>query len=361
MDTILVVEDEFYVRANLAQLLTLEGYNVLTASDGQSALDIINNSKSVDLIISDIKMPNLDGYELLEKLRENKTTELIPLIFLSAKTNNEDIRTGMNIGADDYITKPFSAEEILKAIEARLKKEKMQQAVLSNLKENIIKYVPHELRTPLVSILGCSDLMLDEIDTLTLSESKLMVETIKKAGLRLSEWVEKFVFYAEVEANSTFYKNNNNEENDECDINDLIWEDNFNQNLAWSARKNDIKIELENAKIKIRKTNLDFLIKELVENSAKFSEPGSIIKVSGVKNGKYYKITCSDEGIGFNDAYIKRITAFQQYERENMQQYGNGLGLAIVNKIIRASQGEIDLKSKKNKSTILTINIPLVI
>jgi two-component system, sensor histidine kinase and response regulator len=359
METILVVEDDINVRENLGQLLTLEGYTVLTAIDGQNALEIIDSTKAIDLIISDIKMPNLTGHELLEKLQENDATKLIPLIFLSAKTNNEDIRTGMNIGADDYVTKPYSAEEILNTIKARLKKLNAQQTELSNLKENIIKYVPHELRTPLVSILGFSNLMLDELDSLSLSDFKYMLQTIKTSGLRLSEWVEKFIFYTEVETNSQSYKNNHQDEKNICELKDVIWEDNFSNNRAWMERKDDIRIELEDVLLRMNKGYLEFLIKELIENSAKFSEPGTSIKVTGIINGEYYEIAFYDEGIGFSDTCIEKITAFQQFERENKQQYGNGLGLAIVNKILCASNGEFDLKSKKNKFTTLTVKIPL--
>jgi two-component system, sensor histidine kinase and response regulator len=234
-----------------------------------------------------------------------------------------------------------------------------QQTELSNLKENIIKYVPHELRTPLVSILGFSNLMLDELDSLSLSDFKYMLQTIKTSGLRLSEWVEKFIFYTEVETNSQSYKNNHQDEKNICELKDVIWEDNFSNNRAWMERKDDIRIELENVLLRMNKGYLEFLIKELIENSAKFSEPGTSIKVTGIINGEYYEIAFYDEGIGFSDTCIEKITAFQQFERENKQQYGNGLGLAIVNKILCASNGEFDLKSKKNKFTTLTVKIPL--
>lgn len=121
MKKILLIEDEADILANMNYILTAKGYKVLTALDGLNGFEIAKN-ESPDLIISDIMMPGYDGYELKAKIDSNKKTKSIPFIFLTAKTEMQDLRVGMNLGADDYLVKPVKTEELLKSIEARLKR-----------------------------------------------------------------------------------------------------------------------------------------------------------------------------------------------------------------------------------------------
>lgn len=134
MKHVLLIEDDSTLRENTAELLELEKYKVSTATNGKEGLDL---AKKVvpDVIVCDIMMPKLDGYGVIAGLSKSERTKYIPLIFLSAKTERKDIRKGMNLGADDYITKPFEEEELLTAIESRLAKAsilKEQRSVHTN-------------------------------------------------------------------------------------------------------------------------------------------------------------------------------------------------------------------------------------
>lgn len=121
MKTILLIEDNEGVRENTAEILELAGYNVLTAENGKIGVAAAQ-SQSIDLIICDIMMPELDGYGVLHILNKNPKTSSVPFIFLTAKAERVDFRKGMSLGADDYLTKPFEETELLDAIELRLKK-----------------------------------------------------------------------------------------------------------------------------------------------------------------------------------------------------------------------------------------------
>lgn len=118
---ILVVEDEASIRKNVVSMLRMEGFDVIDASNGRSALALAREHIP-GLILSDVMMPELDGYGLLEQLRADPLTATIPLIFLSARTDRADRRRGMNLGADDYLGKPFSHDELLEAVTARIKR-----------------------------------------------------------------------------------------------------------------------------------------------------------------------------------------------------------------------------------------------
>ena len=121
MKKLLLIEDDVTVRENTAELLELSNYDVLTASNGKLGIEKARQEVP-DIIVCDIMMPEVDGYGVLEALGKNPETLNIPFIFLSAKTEHKDIRKGMDLGADDYLTKPFEEEELLSAIESRLAK-----------------------------------------------------------------------------------------------------------------------------------------------------------------------------------------------------------------------------------------------
>jgi DNA-binding response OmpR family regulator len=126
MKKILLIEDNLEVRENTVEILSLANYNVVSAENGKIGVELAQREKP-DLIICDIMMPELDGYGVLHILSKNEQTASIPFIFLTAKTEKTDIRKGMNLGADDYLTKPFDDTDLLNAIEARLRKNAMLQ------------------------------------------------------------------------------------------------------------------------------------------------------------------------------------------------------------------------------------------
>jgi DNA-binding NarL/FixJ family response regulator len=130
MDKLLVIEDELILRENLKELLSMHGYDVSTACDGEEGLHAIK-SMNPSLVICDIRMPKLNGYELFEEVK-NMPESFMPFLFLSAKVDYEDIRKGMNLGADDYLTKPVNKKDLLAAVETRLKLRAKQLLEISN-------------------------------------------------------------------------------------------------------------------------------------------------------------------------------------------------------------------------------------
>jgi DNA-binding LytR/AlgR family response regulator len=134
MKKILVIEDEKILRENIKILLNEEGYEVVVANNGTRGIESAK-IELPDLIICDIMMPGIDGYDVIKELSAGSTTKSIPFIFLTAKVAREDIRLGMNLGADDYLSKPFRAEELLKSIEARFRRIERLKADFTGKKE----------------------------------------------------------------------------------------------------------------------------------------------------------------------------------------------------------------------------------
>ncbi len=137
MKTILLIEDDAALRENTAELLELSDYHVITAPNGKIGITMAKEEKP-DIIVCDIMMPEVDGYGVLEALSDHKYTSQIPFIFLSARTEHKEIRKGMNLGADDYLTKPFEEEELISAIESRLAKAQIIANLLYERKEQFI-------------------------------------------------------------------------------------------------------------------------------------------------------------------------------------------------------------------------------
>ena len=175
MTRILVIEDETSLRNQVLEWLTLENYEAIGASDGEEGLQEAFREPP-DLIISDITMPNLDGYGVLLELRANPSTSAIPFIFTTARATHDDIRTGMELGADDYITKPFTRVEFMNAIQARLNKKAIQDEGLQQklgewqqaiehereqrqFKAKLVAMFTHDFRNPLATILSSNNLL----------------------------------------------------------------------------------------------------------------------------------------------------------------------------------------------------------
>lgn len=131
MKTVLLIEDDTVLRENTAELLELSKYKVITASNGKRGVSLAKRHQP-DIIVCDIMMPELDGYSVLKMLSKSKLTKYIPFIFLSARTEHSDVRKGMDLGADDYITKPFSEDELISAIESRIAKVSILQDLRNN-------------------------------------------------------------------------------------------------------------------------------------------------------------------------------------------------------------------------------------
>jgi len=144
MKKILLVEDDTSLRENIAELLELSGFSVYSASNGRIAVDMAKKNLP-DLVLCDIMMPEMDGYGVLEQLSSDQNTRHIPFIFVSAKTEKQDVRRGMNLGADDYLTKPFEEDELLTAIRCRLEKAEQMNAMFKEHPKEVSG--EHEIRS----------------------------------------------------------------------------------------------------------------------------------------------------------------------------------------------------------------------
>lgn len=135
MSKILVIEDQPQMRKNLATILAMEGFVVISAENGKRGVELAR-AEQPDVIVCDVMMPDLDGYGVLQAVRADAKLATVPFLFLTAKGDKADVRSGMNLGADDYLTKPVSREDLLAAIRVRLARRQAHQAEVATAKSS---------------------------------------------------------------------------------------------------------------------------------------------------------------------------------------------------------------------------------
>lgn len=357
MEKILVIEDENSIRSSVCEILSFEGYEVADAPNGkigiQKAISYIP-----DLILCDIMMPEMDGWEVLQALHANSATHLIPIIVMTALAERENMREGMNLGADDYITKPFTRLELINAIKSRLKKreltlEKTENA-LNALRNTIITNLPHELNTPLNAMVGYGQLLKDYPDSFNETELKEIGTNIYDSSMRLHRLIQNYLIYAQLELNKeSFVPTTLHHVSSICQEVATDVANSYNRLV-------DLKFKPCEGSIKIFENELKKILSETIDNAFKFSQANTTVEVNCTNTNNTFLITISDKGVGFPVEQTQNIGAYMQFNRHVMEQQGSGLGLIIAKRLTNLFNGQLNLTNSATQGTCLTIDFPLV-
>jgi DNA-binding response OmpR family regulator len=362
---ILVVEDDASIRATLEEILRAEGYAVRTASDGLAGWEEARKNPP-DLIISDVLMPGQDGYALLARLREVPELANVPVIFLTALATPDELRHGMESGADDYLTKPFEPEALLRAVRGRLMRRRAIELGSARFRESVAQMLPHELRTPLASVLGFSELLQYEADeagdggTLSADLVRERVRYIQQAGRRLHDLIQRYALWVELNARSADLRQKRGTWCRRDEIPLLV--ESVRAHAMERGRLKDLQIALQPAPLAVPEAYLPAVLVQLVDNALKFSSPGQLVAVLGVQRANDYTITVHDCGRGFPPGSRARVAEFTQFERGRWEQQGIGLGLAITQRFAEVVGGELDFESQPGGgSTRVILRVPLAV
>ncbi|MBS1538680.1 MAG: response regulator [Bacteroidetes bacterium] len=362
MKKILIIEDEEYIRSGAALLLEDQGFLTITAEDGEIGIEKALSEKP-DLILCDVMMPNVDGYGVIFRLRQEPTTANIPFIFLTAKVDRSSVRMGMDMGADDYLTKPFTLDELVGAVNTRLEKQARQaqeaEEKLETLRRNVIYALPHELMTPLNGILGPSELLIQMFDMLSKEEIIEMLGIIRKSGDRLYHLMQNYLLYAQLDlflGDDEAIKMMRNGLTPEAHV---VIESASVSKAADYNRKADLQLQCGGGDVKINQEHLHKIIIELIDNAFKFSPEGSFIEVRGKQNEGFYQITITDGGRGMKPEEIASIGGYMQFDRRMYEQQGGGFGLIIAKRLVEIHGGEFSIDSVPHVKTTVQFSIPL--
>jgi signal transduction histidine kinase len=363
-DKLLVVEDDLNILYSLREILTISGYSVQTARNGADGLDALRRGYEPALILSDIDMPRMNGYEFFDQVRANAQWINIPFVFLSAQADRSDIRRGKALGADDYLTKPFDTEDLLVTIKSKIRRHAQLEAAhdqqMASLKTTILATLSHEFRTPLTYISTYAEMVKDK--DLSSEEFKSFMQGVRSGSERLQKLVEDFIFLVELqtgEAQQLFEKRKV-----KFAMLPLLLQKAIADYLGLAATKQVQLVEAFPAELPAVWVDRDYVlnaVKRLLDNAIKFSKPGggTVTMLAQVTNGQVL-IQVKDEGIGLKPSELARVfDVFVQIDRAKMQQQGSGSGLAIANGIARMHGGALTATSAEGVGSVFTMSLPV--
>lgn len=353
---ILIVEDEQLIRDALQYMLELHGHTVLAADSGREGLVLLEMKP--ELILCDVGLPGMDGYQVITAVRQHPQGREVPFIFLTARTDRDDQRRGMSLGADDYITKPFTERDILDAIDARLRRqqplrERVEQLLAEHRSEAGADW-SHELLTPLNGVLGGLELIEAEADTIQPGELKPLLTLIRSGAERQLTLARKIVLYFELER----IKVSPPPDPFHCDASAVP--DSAAYLAAEEAgRTADLTVRCDPATLPLAETHLFGAVLEIARNAFYFSTHDQPVTVVGTRHGSRYTLAISDQGAGMTPAQRATVAAFTQFDRDRHRQQGLGLGLAIARSAAAVAGGKLTLDpGPGDRGLKVTIDLP---
>lgn len=376
--TILIVDDTPENISLLAEYLV--DYKIKVATDGPMALTRLESGSLPSIILLDIMMPGMDGYEVIKRIKRNPLTKDIPIIAMSESAEITDKMKGFQLGAVDYITKPFQLEEVNSRVEAHISlglyrreleninellehkvQERTHELLLSKdkaeegsrLKSHFLTLMSHELRTPMVGILGYSEALMGELNEPILKE---FAENLNDSALRLKDMLESILILTKVESQTQ-------------SVQPVLF--NLPERVGRLLKSHMLNASLKGLKLSlvnrvfsgdvyIDRTMFDIVFNNLVSNAVKFTESGTVIIELYEEhiNGKMYICTkISDTGIGIplekQKEIFKEFTQVHEGIERNFK--GLGLGLCLTKKYVEQMLGFIEVESEVDKGSTFTV------
>ena len=348
---ILVVDDDAINREVVRSKL-YQQYELDFAENGQECLAKIESIKP-DLVLLDLMMPGMSGYDVLEHLNNLEFEKQIPVICLSAKTQIASINRALRLGAVDYITKPFNAEELIVRIETHLKQSwlltKAQES--SKLKNEFLANMSHEIRTPMNCVIGMTDILL----TTSLSQKQLKyTRMVKDSGAHLLSIINDILDFSRIEAGKLEFEM--------IDFNIHSLTKSVTELLSINAKENNVKLFYnvsQNVPINMYgdPVRLKQIMMNLAGNAVKFTKDGKVSIKIDIKNETDKQIeiyvSITDTGIGISKENIDRLfSPFIQADGSSTRKYeGTGLGLSISKKLVNLMDGTIGVESQEGKGS----------
>jgi len=367
---ILVVDDNYQNIEIARSYLNSLNYKVSMASSGKKALSMLENELP-DLIILDIMMPVMDGFEFCSIIKSRKTTQDIPVIFLTALSETRDIVKAFSYGAVDYITKPFTREEFILRVknhvniiyQQRLIKEQNEKLqILNSEKDGLLQITVHDLNNPLQSILGYSDLILRRLNKSDTEDILKFIEPLRDSTLQAINIIKDLLEVNKLEAGNYIL------DTSECDFGYILTRA-VNSNLNHAKSKNitlRYNQHAEIIKVNVDAAKLERIFDNIISNAIKFTHPDNSVTVNfstSDNNGKKFAVAeIIDEGPGFKDEDIPKVfTKFARLSaKPTADENSTGLGLSIVKKLTDAMGGEVYFETQYRRGTKFIVKFPAI-
>ena len=362
--TILIVDDNNINLKVLGTQLRKSGYNIVVARDGESTLKLVPELMP-DLILLDIMMPGMDGYEVCTILKNQEETRNIPIIFISAKVDTSDIVKGFNVGAVDYITKPFKKEELLVRVHTHLelkfskdtiRKQAQRLEELNAAKDKLFSIVAHDVRGPLGNLKFMIQLM--ELKGINFGSNDFYhnLERIKSSTDEILNLLENLLYWSRSQVGTLKCVP------EEFELDDIIRENVSLLQPNAEAKKISLINEADKGlKLWADRNMVRTIIRNLVSNAIKFThEEGTVVLAAQVKS-EMVEISIKDNGVGISKDKVSLIFSDSGYFTSygTHREKGSGLGLPLCRSFIQMNKGKFYGDSEVGKGTTFYFTIPL--
>ena len=343
MYTVLLIDDDPQILKVFGIALRKNGYRVIEADSGTTGLEAAQKYLP-DLILTDIAMPGGDGQALLYHIRQNPELNAKQVVLMTGRTDLVPVRKGMEAGADDFLVKPISLDDLISCVEARLSRAEVHWRVedrnLDKLRSSLLATLPHELFTPLAGMMGLSEYLHANATIISLEEMQELHNDIYCSGLRLHRTLTNYFRILGLES-----------ETSKLEPRSLLpapkvsttIQAGIDAVLGRPGPPRNIVMEVTELPIYVHVFDLLTIVEELVDNARKFSGIGTEIFVDLDKDGT---LSVTNQGRGMSASQIKEIGAFQQFDRNKHAQPGLGLGLVLVQKLAERNQAKFSIESE---------------
>jgi signal transduction histidine kinase len=354
MTHILIIEDDPNLAETMASRLELEGFNVRVEPNGSAGLKAATESPP-DLILCDIAMPEMDGYEVLASIREQETTSEVPFVFLTARVERNDVRKGMHQGADDYLCKPVTREDLMATIRTCLNRRQRQQRGMKQTKEDITSLLmgfAHDIRTPLQVLSIHADILNPGSEEIKSGENRRLaaVSGIQRVSRRLSRMAEEILTFSQHQLDQVVTQTKQ-----------LLAQQLLLDCKDESQQPDRISLDLakEPLRICIDERLLRQTLDNLISNAIKYSPGNQPVTLSCRQQDNWVELSVTDHGIGIPAEDLPHI--FEAFRRASNvgRAPGTGIGLALAKRNIDAHGGRLEVTSIENEGSRFSILLPI--
>ncbi|MFP4470332.1 MAG: response regulator [Bacteroidales bacterium] len=355
---ILIVDDIPTNIQVLGNILRKAGYEVAFTDNGSDAIDKARKF-DYDLILLDIMMPGMDGFETCRLLKNEDETKHIPVIFLTAKSDSDSLVKGFELGAVDYLTKPFKTAELLARVQTHIiLKYTTEELKKSNaMKDKLFSIIAHDLRGPVGNFSSALEMLISNLNNM---EEELVMETLKDlkhSADRSYDLLQNLLKWARSQNNTIDFRP------DTLDLNNIVLE-NLDL-LRHTAAQKQICFHRKldtNIKVYADENMLNTILRNLFSNAIKFSHRNGNVYVSINRTGKFAEVIIRDEGIGIKEENLQKI--FKPYEYFSTygtnNEKGTGIGLNLVKDFVEHNGGKIAVISEADQGTEFRFTLPYV-
>ena len=350
---ILIVDDNPHNLKVLGNTLTEQGYRMRFAKSGLQALEIIKKKKP-DLILLDIMMPEMDGFEVCRVIKQDTNMAGIPIIFLSAKTEKDDVIDGLELGAVDYISKPFHQKELLMRVKTHIRLKTIEEELKNalNTKDKFFSIIAHDLGNLFSGIVGLLNiLVVRKNDPKKLATYLPLMQQSAEMGynllINLLEW-------SRIQTGKIKHHPNTLDVKSIVDMNVKLLEN--------QAQQKNIKIisDIDNITVFADTQMFDTVIRNLLSNAIKFTPKNGFVEISYRQLETDVEISIQDTGVGISSENIDKLFKIDEsYTTKGTDnESGTGLGLTLCKEFVDKNGGCINVESELDKGSRFFIHLP---